>query len=291
LPGSEISGWITETERKWLPSIREKCASLFEGVFLPSHDLQHHQRVWNYARELLAEVERINPFMTKALVEGLFFACWFHDTGMAEDRGPAHGSLGRKRCGEYFMENSVPGPPWLDEALNAIELHDSKEKPVYRTLTKAHPPGILELLSVADDMDAFGITGIYRYAEISLHRGVKVEDLGVMVLKNAEARFSNVTGCCVHFPAILERIAPGYQILRSYFNSYNHQLAACAEPDLCREGHLGIVNHIKNHSVLGNTPPGQLHSLVEEAERTVFLYRFFLNLKSVSYSEIDSSTE
>ena len=32
------------------------------------------------------------------------------------------------------------------------------------------------ILSVADDLDAFGFTGIYRYLEIYLTRGINPED-------------------------------------------------------------------------------------------------------------------
>ena len=37
---------------------------------------------------------------------------------------------------------------------------------------------LLTILSVADDLDAFGFIGIYRYSEIYLTRGIDPEKIG-----------------------------------------------------------------------------------------------------------------
>ena len=41
------------------------------------------------------------------------------------------------------------------------------------------------MLSVADDLDAFGFTGIYRYSEIYLMRGINPNQLGHLIIENA----------------------------------------------------------------------------------------------------------
>ena len=59
--------------------------------------------------------------------------------------------------------------------------------------TKIQQPenDLLNILSVADDLDAFGYTGIYRYSEIYLTRGISPKEIGNLIRENASRRYHN----------------------------------------------------------------------------------------------------
>jgi HD superfamily phosphodiesterase len=275
----KISRWIRQTELKWLPPLQEQCSSLFRDTFLPSHDREHHGRVWRNCTLLLREAGGFNPYITKDIIEGLIVAAWFHDTGMSLDTGPSHGKYSRSFCEDFFRRDRSVPPAQLGEALEAIEYHDSKEKMVYRILTAEKAPGILELLSVADDMDAFGTTGIYRYVEIYLHRGIPVRELGTGVLQNARFRYLNVTRCCELCTSVRKKLHREFMIIRDFFDLYNQQLAIDPDPENCSVGHLGIVNHIRKHCIGDHVPPHRLYELTGERGDGV-LSRYFIDLKN-----------
>ena len=279
MSAEKVNRWIIEAERKWLLPLEKHCSALFRDTFLPSHSAGHHRRVWENCKSILRETDSFNPCISEKLTEGLLVAAWFHDTGMAVDPGPSHGQHSRKLCEAYFEPGGVAAPVLLDEILDALENHDSKERMLYRTISAEEPPGILELLSVADDMDAFGITGIYRYTEIYLHRGMPLRELGIRILRNARLRFLNVDQCCRHCPALMDRIMLDFGILSSFFGLYNQQLAIPGEPENSREGHLGIVNHIRKYCIGESIHPSRLYEFSTK-ENQRLLPRYFLDLKN-----------
>ena len=74
------------------------------------------------------------------------------------------------------------------DVLETIENHDNKDYPQAAEGISA----LLNVLSVADDLDAFGFTGIYRYSEIYLARGINPLKLGNLIRENAAGRFENL---------------------------------------------------------------------------------------------------
>ncbi|HNY14760.1 MAG TPA: hypothetical protein PKI12_04420, partial [Bacteroidales bacterium] len=75
------------------------------------------------------------------------------------------------------------------------------------------------MLSVADDLDAFGETGIERYQEIYLARGIKPEDIGPLILENAARRFRNFETSFSQYPQLIEKYRKSYMELHDYFQS------------------------------------------------------------------------
>ena len=88
---------------------------------------------------------------------------------MSVDPGVKHGKHSRDLCQRFLMENNLPENDFTD-VLEAIENHDNKD---YSGNTIQND--LLTILSISDDLDAFGITGIYRYSEIYLTRGIGFE--------------------------------------------------------------------------------------------------------------------
>ncbi|MBE0675786.1 MAG: HD domain-containing protein, partial [Bacteroidales bacterium] len=130
----------------------------FGNTSIPSHDLSHHNRVWMNASYLINQMEAGPDFVfdnRKKLQ--VLIACMLHDIGMAKDSGVNHGRESRKLC-EIFLHDHIPDESLHPDILIAVENHDNKK------YTNIHPPdSLLTILSVADDIDAFGFIGVYRY--------------------------------------------------------------------------------------------------------------------------------
>ena len=222
---------IRETEETWLLPLLNLCHNLFSEVFLPSHDHLHHFRVWNHAKEILFLLEESGYSIPEVLPQQLIIAAFFHDTGLVCNKHEKHGKESRRMCEEFFRHGEHSVPEGFLEILEAIEHHDDK---TFRGQKQADNPGkpVFRLLSASDDLDAFGYTGIYRYAEIYLQRGMFPEELAGRVLDNLHNRFENLNrsfGTQVHF---IDRQKVRYGITREFYLGLSAALAAAPErPD------------------------------------------------------------
>lgn len=252
---SSIHERIAEAEEKWLYLVKSHTANLFSGTFIPSHDQHHHQRVWNISKKLLIELAGINSIAGQDIVEGLLLATWFHDTGMVQDTGERHGALGSKSFRNFIKNTHHPLPGNCEEILEVIASHDTKDPSLYPELGPGKPPGIMGILSLADDMDALGTIGIYRYIEIYLKRGIPLEMLGIKILSNLRRRFRNILKSCSSVPALTNTRLREYDIIEGFFNLYNQQLLLEREWEKENRGHLGIVNSIRRFSVESRIRP------------------------------------
>ena len=274
-----IDKWIREAEDRWLDHVRQQTTGLFAHTFLPSHGQDHHLRVWNICKSLLREISGFNNLMDHELVEGLLLAAWFHDTGMSLSMDKEHGLLGRKMCEEFLSDRAHPKPLRYGEVLDAIEFHDLKEESVYARFTPEKPPAVLNILSIADDMDALGIIGIYRYAEIYLHRKIPLQMLGVRILGNAGERYRNVASSCANAPSVVRSCSQQYLVLEQFYNLYNQQLLMERDPGEVFRGHLGIVNTIHRLGVEGGMRPELFSQNLDQNRAGITLQTYFNELK------------
>jgi len=242
---TELEIWIGRAEKNWLEVLYLHAEEQFRGCSLPSHDHTHHLRVWNLCKELLREISAFNSLMDQALVEGVLIAAFFHDLGMVRSLSEEHGRLGRDLCRNWFREHEQDPPGNFPEILRAIELHDRKGKPVYGPFLPEAPPEILGILTVADDLEALGTIGIYRYAEIYLQRGLPLEELGSRVLANAKSRFEMFRESCRLCPALVRKYLPQYEELNRFYMEYNLQLRSVSRPGEVLYGPLGVINYIR----------------------------------------------
>ena len=204
---------ISKSEEKYLSAIEVFFKKKWGETKLWSHDLSHHKRVWNYAKELLQYMGDADQHF----IEKLLIACYLHDIGMAIDKGEKHGIHSRRICESFLEENKISPGDYTD-LIQAIEYHDNKEytdSPVYDKL--------LLLLSVADDLDALGYTGILRYADIYLERDVSITDLGRMVIENSGKRFRNFEKAFSDYPELVERHRTRYQALVRFYSGFGLQ--------------------------------------------------------------------
>lgn len=182
---------INTSEQKWLKPLYKYSKSLFEKTHIPSHDAEHHLRVWLHCRGLIIELHKAGIKTTHDTVDKSIVACFFHDAGLTLDMGEQHGYLGRKICEEFFKNNPNLHVPDFEEVLDAIEKHDDKSKKEVTTATPYTMKTILRLVSAADDLDALGYIGVFRYIEIYMKRGIPDEEIPKKVSTNLRNRFSN----------------------------------------------------------------------------------------------------
>jgi hypothetical protein len=264
---------IESAELQFKQILEDFFVSVYNDESLPSHGLDHHRRVWNYARELIICIDQQNFIVDPTLTENLIIACYLHDIGMSVDQGVKHGHHSRDLCKKFLKSNNLDESNHSD-LLSAIENHDNKE---YNTSSGQFD--LLTILSVADDLDAFGIIGIYRYSEIYLKRGIRLNDIGSLILKNAEQRFDNFIKTFGSIDSIVLKHRERYNILKEFFDNYNSEVKTYSFEGLNPEGYCGVIellsNMIKERKALK-----ELYVEVENSSDDKVIKWFFKNLDS-----------
>lgn len=235
-------------------------------------------RVWKICKHLLLELENYASLADEDLVEALLLASCFHDAGMAYDSGEKHGELGSEIFSKFIRENTGPEPLLYHEIKNAIALHDSKDRSLYWELQMGKPPSLIGLLSMADDLDALGRVGIYRYIEIYLKRRVPLERLGISILANVRKRYRNICESCTAFPQLSAAYLGDYLVIEDFFNLYNQQLMQVSDPANTMWGELGVVHHIRAFSLEGKIRPEDFSHQSSLATSGKFVISFFKKL-------------
>lgn len=218
--------------------------------------------------------------MDQSLVEGVLIAAYFHDLGMVYSMKEEHGKLGRDICENYFREKEIEPPSRFEELLDAIERHDVKQERIYPGIFPGDAPDILSILSISDDLEALGIIGIYRYAEIYLQRGIDLMNLGVSILGNVTTRYNNILKSCASCPDLVKTYRQQYAELVSFYDRYNQQLLLEPTPAKVLSGHIGVINYIRKLSVDGTTGPEYYLREVKESIAGNMVTEFFTRLKN-----------
>ena len=214
----ELDNLIASVEKKWLKKLIEASGDCFRNVYLPSHDNWHHYRVWEYTKELLTNLSPAKEF-THDEITNLIIAVFFHDTGMSVTKDESHGKESKHLCQQFFNNNQIQVPQNFSLALEAIEHHDDKAYPEnnpYRGIS------ISTILSVADDLDAFGYIGILRYAEIYLLRKIPISEISNKIINNAEKRFKHFKNHFKAFPHLVEKHHERLDILIQFYKNLKY---------------------------------------------------------------------
>lgn len=226
---------IREAEEIWLLPLFNHCHELFSAVFLPSHDHLHHYRVWSHAKDLMLLMAASGCRIPPMLPQQLILAAFFHDAGLTSTQDEKHGLESRRLCEEFFSGGHHPLPEGFPEVLDAIEHHDDKSFRG-RSITGHPDRQLLLLLSASDDLDAFGYTGIYRYAEIYLCRGISPAELPGRILENLCNRFNNLKCTFEPLNHFIERQEIRYWTTCEFYLGLAEAYAALTEkPDWKRE--------------------------------------------------------
>ena len=263
---------VESAEIKLKQILEDFFITIYDERSLSSHGIDHHRRVWNYAKELLHFQSDNNSEQSFQLISKLIIACYLHDIGMSVDSGIRHGKHSSNLCKDFLSKNNLPVKDFED-LLETIENHDIKEYTGDSEINE-----LLTILSVADDLDAFGFLGIYRYSEIYLLRGIRPEIIGEMVIENAAKRFEHFEKNFGLNIQLFHKHRDRYDILIRFFNEYNKQTPSyrfdCQKP----RGFCGIVElliqMIKNKKVLN-----EIFAEQEKYQEDQIIQWFFNGLK------------
>lgn len=242
----DINTLIYFVELKFKKILEEFFVSNYSENNLSSHGIEHHRRVWIYAKKIiLLHSDNHNRFSTEFLSR-LIIACYLHDIGMSVDPGIKHGHHSRVLCTTFLEHYNLPLNDF-DEVLNAIENHDQKEYKV-----DSEPDELLQILSVADDLDAFGFIGIYRYLDIYLIRNIEFENICILIKNNSASRFAHFEQKYYMFEDFFKEQKQRFEVLIEFLDQYNcqvhsYQFATKTPGGYC--GILEILNNIKNNSM------------------------------------------
>jgi hypothetical protein len=234
---------IESAEKQYKQILEEYFISVYNERSLPSHGIDHHKRVWNYSKDLLKTIPVKNKKQLTILVSELIIASYLHDIGMSFDPGLKHGKYSKDLCARFLALNNLSINYYLG-VLEAIENHDNKE---YLNVNKND---LLTFLSVADDLDAFGFIGIYRYIEINLIRETDVNNIGLLIRVNAGKRFVNFEKTVGKAKKFIETHKERYLVLDNFFTKYNEQLQSYQFGTSNPSEYCGVIelfgNMIKN---------------------------------------------
>jgi HD superfamily phosphodiesterase len=233
---------IISSEEKYKLILEEFFIKIFPETYLPSHGIEHHRRVWYNAKDLLNQLHNNGSGFDQTFTDRLIIACYLHDIGLSADKGSRHGIESRKICEKFLSENNLPEIEF-EEVLHSIEYHDNKEYTII-----SWPEELSTILSVADDLDAFGFIGIYRYLEIYTERGKPLKEIGFLINENCANRYRNFINT-YRFPGdFIERHSKRYEILTSFFDSYNEQASYYKFDSQIINGYCGIAEIVSGIS-------------------------------------------
>jgi len=204
---------VTVAEEKYRKLLSEECRRIFSGTSMPSHDHRHHERVWENAAHLLERLYNTGLTGDTHMAEKAIVAAYFHDTGLTVNRGPDHGLESRRICSSFLAASEFSEADRA-EILDAVEMHDNKEY-----IGNSDPASLAAIISVADDMDAFGETGISRYEEIYSMRGVPAFDMPSMIIPNVISRFRHLESTYSMFPDLVEAMRAGATTVINHFTN------------------------------------------------------------------------
>ncbi len=262
-----LSGPIESAEHKFKQILEEFFISVYDENSLSSHGIDHHRRVWKYAKELVILLAENNLINDQDIPLSLIIACYLHDIGMSVDPGIRHGHHSKDLCIEFLEKNHLSEKDFPG-LLSSVENHDNKD---YINSTGIY--NLLTILSVADDLDAFGYTGIYRYSEIYLARKINPGDIGYMIKQNAAKRYENFAKSFEFSVLLLKKHKLRYYILDDFFNNYNLQVSGYKFGDNQPEGYCGIIEII-NRSITDKNNIGNLTEQINKSTDPVI--RWFL---------------
>jgi HD superfamily phosphodiesterase len=268
-----LSSLAESAEQEFRPALEKFFIAVYNDGCPSSHDIEHHRRVWKYAKELLPHYKEIPLPEVNDLPKKLIIACFLHDIGMSVDTGVRHGHHGRKFCKHFLKEIHLKETDFRD-VLSAVEYHDKKE---YSSTTGKND--VLNILSVADDLDAFGYIGIYRYSEIYLLRGTDPTQIGYLIRENAAIRFENFKSLFGEHLNLYNRHRKRYLILDGFFEIYNQEIKIYNFGDSDPAGHCGIIEILSNH-IRDKKSAIELMTNYQQLSRDILINNFFSSLKS-----------
>lgn len=220
----ELLSKIHRIETKHLTNLYRHLESIFANVSLPSHDLQHHIRVWLHCRGLLIELHKAGLTITEQLIENALIACFFHDVGLTKTLDEQHGAEGAALCKQYISQIADLSDTQKTSIVKAVELHDDKSVKQHPVTKPDDMLNLGLLVSTADDLDALGHIGVFRYTEIYLKRGIGIDQLPRKVMANVRNRFTSFTNAYSSLHRYSDRQRQRYREIMDFFTKLEGEI-------------------------------------------------------------------
>ncbi len=250
----------------------------FSHTWLPSHDHTHHRRVWLFAKELVRALCTEGCHFSESKLEQLIIAVFFHDTGLTQTLDASHGRESREICRKFLNGFSAFSTDSAETILAAVEKHDDK------TYAESFPPGkelpddILTMLAVCDDLDAFGATGVFRYLEIYVQRGVPLRMMPEKVLENLEKRFHFLVQNFNMLGNFIQVHKKRYHYTADFYRKMGLQFAS--DPGRTVDtGPVKVVGLLTEKILHERIPVAEIGSHIQVSELDEFSYHYFSRLE------------
>jgi HD superfamily phosphodiesterase len=121
-----LMGAIESAELMFKQILEDFFVSVYDEENLFSHGIDHHRRVWAYAKELLSIPIRQYNSKPGCSPSKLIIVCYLHDIGMSVEPGPRHGKHSRELSMLFLEKNNLNKNDYKD-VLDTIENHDRKD--------------------------------------------------------------------------------------------------------------------------------------------------------------------
>ena len=269
---------LQKVEKSWLIPLYTTCQHAFGQTHLPSHNEDHHLRVWILARDLIKQLEKQAIIFTRSDLTKIIIAAFLHDTGMSVTIDKTHGKESKKICKKFVEQYKPEGIDDPQELLDVIENHDDKE--YQNKFAKIrNPKHLFKILSVCDDLDAFGLTGVYRYIEIYLMRGIPVKNIASIVLKNLTSRIDYFTGSFSNIEKFHKKHVKRFDLTWDFFTDLNNHIIHENKTNSL-SGPPGVINLINNHVISEKRAPVEASKFIIRNTTDDFVRNYFRGLKS-----------
>ncbi len=267
----EVAQNILQAEHKWKECLVSYIRYIYQNTWLPSHDEWHSIRVWEFAKALLIDLEKNRISFPYEEIEELIIASFFHDSGMSVTLEPEHGKYSRQICDEFLVKKNKIAPSRKYKILDAIELHDDKS---YQKTAFLNQKGILALLCLADDMDAYGRIGIYRFWEINTLRNIPIDNMSLKVINSLDSRmkyFSSIYPFRNNFYNLqYER----NKITLDFYKLLEKENKSGNQPGKTSYA-MKIIHHFNDLIIKQKIHPEQIFSIVKHKENSKNVINFF----------------
>lgn len=99
-----MTSHIESAELKYRKILENYFKGIWGSTTIYSHGIDHHIRVWHFAKELLHEISSKEIDFDPLLAEKLIIGCYLHDLGLSSEPGKRHGMISRSYCRNFRYE-------------------------------------------------------------------------------------------------------------------------------------------------------------------------------------------
>jgi hypothetical protein len=273
---SDVHQNIIKIEKKWLHTLYDHIKTGLANVWIPSHDETHSLRVWFYACQLFLSLEQHNIIPRLEDIEKAIIAIFFHDLGMSESLRPEHGIISRRKCEGFFKKNNLTKPEGFSKILDAIEYHDDKTYREFVFKDELSKTDVLTVLCISDDLDAFGLVGVYRFWEIYSLRQIPEKMIPLKALSSLENRFDNFSKGFSFLNDFFENQKSRFLRTRNFFSVLSNEMRKIEKLNKTTYA-IKVISLVKELVLHDRQSPEIIYQLVQQKNINTNVLDFFKN--------------